>query len=76
MFNEVSDQLIALSPDYNDALLLLRDGQELPEPTIDFMNRFERMFEFARPKLARQIVSGDKDNPIQHKVDIQFIDPK
>lgn len=65
MFAEVSDQLISLSPTYNEKLVAMSDGQKLSDPEREFMDRFEKMFEFARPKLARSVVVGDKENPLE-----------
>ena len=53
MFVEVSEQIIALSPQYNELLQKQVDGEILNEHQREGMDRFERMFEFARPKLAR-----------------------
>jgi hypothetical protein len=68
MYKEVSEQLIALSPTYNECLSRQINGEPLPEPTKEGMDRFEKMYEFARPKLARQEVSGLGGAAIEHKL--------
>ena len=68
MFNEVSEQLISLSPVYNELLENEMQGMELTDAHKDGMNRFERMYEYARPKLARQEISGLNGGPLEHQV--------
>lgn len=68
MYKEVSENLIALSPIYNECLNRQMDGEELPEPTKEGMNRFEKMYEFARPKLARKEISGPDGGPVEHQL--------
>lgn len=60
---EVAEQLISLSPLYNELLSAGFAGQKPDAAQREAMDRFERMFEFARPKLARKeidVTSGGK----------------
>ena len=66
MYKEVSEQLIALSPEYNELLSLQLKGQEFNDAQREAMDRFERMYEFARPKLARTELRAE----VQHTLTI------
>lgn len=72
MHNEVAEQIISLSPAYNEKLMCLNEGIKLDAPQKEFMDRFERMYEFARPKLARKEVVGEGGGPVAHSVKISF----
>lgn len=61
MFTEVSEQLIALSPQYNELLSIQMEGMEIKKSQKEAMDRFERMFEFARPKLSRAETKVDQN---------------
>jgi hypothetical protein len=52
MYNEVSEQLIALSPQYNSLLCDQMEGREVNKEQKEGMDRFEKMYVFAKPKLA------------------------
>ena len=56
--NEVSEQLISLSPRYNELLEGQMNGHDISKPEKEGMDRFEKMYEFARPKLARSEITG------------------
>ena len=56
---EVGEQLVSMSPYYNECMESLRKGNgKLNAEQKEFMDRFEKMFEFARPKLARTELTG------------------
>ena len=46
---------------YNLKLNDLANGKELSEPEEQFMDRVERMMEYAKPKLARSEIKADID---------------
>ena len=66
--NHVAEQLISLTPTYNECLKMQMDGTELPDATKEGMDRFEKMYEYAQPKLARQEVSGINGGAIEQKL--------
>lgn len=39
-------------------------GEEVTKNELEAMNRYEKLLEYFKPKLARQELVGDKDNPI------------
>lgn len=57
---EVGEQLVSLSPQYNECLVRMMAGEDLPKPVKEAMDRFEKMYEFARPKLQRTESSVDQ----------------
>ena len=66
--NEVSEQLVSLSPRYNELLDAQMHGVEIKKPQKEGMDRFEKMYEFARPKLARSEITGKNGGDINVSV--------
>jgi len=52
--------------DYNDKLENLRDGVELTKPEIDFMDRVERLFPYAKAK--KMPVNDDGDSVFEIRI--------
>lgn len=48
-------------------------ASESPEKAF---NAFMGVIEYHVPKLARTVVTGDPDNPINHSMRVEFIKPK
>jgi len=48
-------------------------GEDLSKPEKEFMEHYKDLLEYHRPKLSRTTVAGDKDNPIQAKVEIELV---
>ena len=41
-----------------------------------FVDRFEHVLEFFKPKLARKEVTGSNGEPIKQSITVEFVDPK
>jgi len=50
---------------YGEKLSELASGAELSKSELEFMDRFERLFEYVRPKLARTEHTGEGGGPMQ-----------
>jgi hypothetical protein len=50
---------------YGEKLGELAEGAELTKSELEFMDRFEKLFEYIRPKLARTEHTGEGGGPIQ-----------
>ena len=61
--------------DYVDKLEELHQKKDLTKAEHEFMDRFERLFEYAAPKLALKEVTGEGGGPLQVSL-IQFKDLK
>lgn len=48
-------------------------GRPDPAKALDLL---AGLAEFAAPKLSRTEVAGDADNPVQHRVSVEFVAPK
>ena len=59
--------------DYVDKLEELHLKKKLTDPEREFMDRFERLFEFAAPKLARKELTGKDGAEIQAKITVEFV---
>lgn len=53
---------------YIDLLERLYAGEELEKSELEAMNRYEKVLEYFKPKLARTELVGDKDKPLEIKV--------
>lgn len=47
--------------EYSNKLDKLAKGEELDKPELEFMDRYEKLFEYMKPKLARTEQTGKTD---------------
>jgi hypothetical protein len=55
---------------YLEMLQDLKNGKELSKPQKEYMEHYEKLLEFHKPKLARTEVSGIDNQPIAIKLSL------